>query len=274
MENIINSYDDLKNLRNDDAYYFYGENSYKNGWKMHLFLNRDDDKFPDLHDIRISNLSKYLIDNNLEHKFKNGNDGENTFCIYVGDRDKCEQIAKELDKKFGKEFSSLSKNGNNLKGSDFNFTKNIGIRFDGVNYKKKNSPFLRYGDNGVSTFLRNVSLYKSLFSENITVEKENNLKKLAAHVILAKYCGEKYLGKNYKQSPWDDKIFEGLDDLEDKKISTYISKCIDIFKPKDFIKEDVLVPDGQGVELNIPNIVNKNKPNNKLAQSIINKFSR
>lgn len=268
MENIVKRYSEIKKLKNDDAYYFHGENNYQSGWKMHLFLNDGPDNFPDLHDNRISKLSKFLIDKNLEHKFKNGCDGENTFCIYIGDRSECEELSEELTKRFSKYFQELNPKRNNKEGSDFNLANNIGIRFDGANEKLKDSPFLRYGSKGIPTLLRNQRLYKGINGDDISKEKEEVLKKLTTHMILAKFCGEKYLGKNYEQEPWDRELFNELTGIDKNKIDKYISTIIAAFKPQNFIKSSSLVTEGRGIELDVSKILGNNEKNKQISAMV------
>ena len=251
MQNVIHSYDELSRLSDDAPYYFNGEKTYTTGWKMHLFLNKGDNGFPDLHDKTIQELSKFLISENLEHKFKNGCDGANTFCIYVGSRDDCEELALRLAEKFAKKFQILSPRGNKFTGSDENVfgNPNIGIRFDGVNENLSNSPFLRYGDKGIPDFLHGIYLAGAVLGKKVTSEQEEKLKKAACHLILAKYCGEKYLGKNYKTKPWDQEIFDNVSEFSSDDIKKYTQRCINMFHPRQYIKPTSL--SSEEYEINI-----------------------
>ncbi len=265
MQNIIHSYDELSKLSSDAPYYFYGEKTYTTGWKMHLFLNKGNDVFPDLHDRTIQELSKFLISENLEHKFKNGCDGENTFCIYIGNRDDCEELALRLATRFAKEFQRLSPQGNKFSGSDKNMfdNPNIGIRFDGVNENLPNSPFLRYGDKGIPDFLHGICFASSVLGKKVTSEQEEKLKKVACHLILAKYCGEKYLGKNYESKPWDKEIFDNISEFSSDDVKKYTQQCITMFRPRQYIKLTSLSP--KEYEINIDE---KMKPRNNNQQPL------
>lgn len=264
MENTIASFQELSKLPNDAPYYFYGARSYTTGWKMHLFLNSSTDKFPDLHNEAIAQISKFLINENLEHKFKNGCDGANTFCIYVGSRDDCEKLAQRLINLFGEKFQKLSPIGNHFSGSDQNLfnNPNVGIRFDGVNEKLDNSPFLRYGEKGIPGFLYGINFASAVLGRKIPNEQEDKLKKIACHLILAKYCGEKYLGKNYSRQPWDQEIFDAGSMFSASEIEKYTQKCIAMFNPQKYIKPTSLSIKGYDI-----NIGEKMKP-----QKILNKL--
>ncbi len=271
MENYINSFQDLSELSNDAPYYFRGKSLYTTGWKMHLFLNSAPDKFPDLHNETIQKISKFLIDRNLEHKFRNGNDGDNTFCIYIGDRNECETLAKELVAEFGREFSQLSQNGNSFSGSDQNLLNNpnIGIRFDGVNENLPNSPFFRYGANGIPEFLHDCYLASSVLGRDISKKQEDKLKKVAAHIILAKFCGEKYLGKNYQNKPWDSELFGNVSEFSAEDINKYTQVCVAIFNPQKYIKPTSRALDGEGYNIDVGaklRVVNSStKPMNQVS---------
>ena len=268
MQNVINSYDEISRLSSDAPYYFNGEKTYTTGWKMHLFLNKGNDVFPDLHDRTIQEVSKFLISENLEHKFKNGCDGANTFCIYVGSRDDCEELALKLATKFAKEFQRLSPQGNKFSGSDKNMfgNPNIGIRFDGVNENLSNSPFSRYGEKGIPDFLRKVYFASSVLGKKVSYEQEEKLKKVVCHLILARYCGEKYLGKNYKTKPWDQKLFDSISEFSSDDVKKYTQRCISMFHPRQYIKPTSLST--EECEINIDEKMktqsNSQQPQNKL----------
>lgn len=265
MENTVASFQELSKLPNDAPYYFRGVRSYTTGWKMHLFLNNAPDKFPDLHNETVTQLSEFLINENLEHKFKNGCDGANTFCIYVGSRDDCENLAQRLIKLFGEKFQKLSPTGNDFSGSDKNLFNhpNIGIRFDGVNEKKNDSPFLRYGENGIPGFLYGINFASAVLGRKISDEQEDKLKKIACHLILAKYCGEKYLGKNYSQHPWDQEVFDAGSMFSVSDIETYTQKCIALFDPVKFIKPASLAE--KGYDINVDEKIKSTKLLNRLS---------
>ncbi len=251
MQNTVHSYAELAKLSDDAPYYFYGEHTYTSGWKMHLFLNKVDNLFPDLHDQTIKELSRFLMAENLEHKFKNGCDDLNTFCIYVGSRDACEQLAQKLIAKFGKKFQAIAPQGNHFSGSDENMfdNPNIGIRFDGVNEKLPNSPFLRYGEKGIPGFLHRQYLAAAVLGKDVTSAQEDNLKKVACHLILAKYCGENYLGKNYQTKPWDQQLFDKVSAFSAEDIKTYMQKCIAVFNPEKYIKPTSLSSNGYDIDV-------------------------
>lgn len=253
MQNIVGSFQDLAKLSDNAPYYFCGAEKYTTGWKMHLFLNSAPDKFPDLHNPTIQKLSKFLMDKNLEHKFQNGCDGANSFCVYVGDRAECEKLALELNEKFGKEFQQLSPKGNHFSGSDQNLLQsaNIGIRFDGANEKLLNSPFSRYGSQGIPDFKRDEFWASSVLGREVSQLQEDKLKKVATHLMLAQYCGEKYLGRNYATQPWDKELFADVAEFSPQEIEKYTQSCISLYQPQKYIKPTSLAEKGKGVKIDV-----------------------
>lgn len=100
----------------------------------------------------------------------------------------------------------------------------------------------------------------------MTDEQEEKLKKVACHLILARYCGEKYLGKNYKTNPWDQELFDSISEFSSDDIKKYTQKCINMFHPRQYIKPTSLST--EEYEINIDEKMktqsNSQQPQNKL----------
>lgn len=267
MQNNVKNFAEVEQLNPHEGYYFNGSKTYQRGWKMHLFLNSGNDEFPILNDPRIKKLSNYLITRNFEHKFQNGCDDLNSFCIYIGSRDEAMALGKDLEKNFGKDFKTLSPMGNLHSGSDFNLSDNIGIRFDGADDKKNDTPFTRYGICGIpmmnycDDFTPNELLSQRKTNESDSHilpfgEERSLLKTLAAHVALAKECGEYYLGKDYQQNPWDREIFKPLLDVYTlKEIDDFVGKEIQRSDPGKYIFPNVKAAAGQGIDISVYDIM-------------------
>lgn len=276
FENEINSFEELQKLENNAPYYFAGSKGVS-GWKIHIFLNKEENEFPSRDNSTICDLSKYLIDSGYEHKFKNRVDGAKTFAVYVGTRDDTIKFAQDMDKIFGVDFSKISSEGSEVVNEphDWMITPNIGMRFDAVDkYKARNGA--GYGYNGVPRFIGTHKLTlqhhaKSWIGKDITDEQEKSLQLLAGHIMLAKHCGSKYLGSNYKNdsSDWDKFLFDDVKELSAEEIKKYSETFDDLYGH--LIKDNWKSKDGNSIKINI---LTKTDTQQSAVQNIIDKFDK
>lgn len=245
MQNQIYSFQDIQKLSLDTTDYYFSAKGLltTKGWKIHLFLNRISDVKSPVSEIQT--ISEYLIKNNIEHKYGNGSDGSRTFTIYPGGgRDVAESLAQSLNKQFNGFFARLSPDGSTIDNdqTDYMFSPNIGIRFDGLKVKG-------YGWRGVPRFIPNPETYlivKAVLKKDVSAEQESAIQLLAGHILLAKYCGANYLGKSYKNdnNDWDRFLFndniQGFSSDEINKVvnffdANYANKIQDVIKSKNGI---------------------------------------
>jgi len=220
--NPVKYFNELENLGNVKDYWFSGNTPGK-GWKIHLFMNRQNDVLPPLDTPVLRQVSKYLIDKNITHKYGNGSDGARSFTIYIGDRDDMLGIANEMNALFGREFAKLSPDGSAIDGvsSDYMISPNIGFRFDGT--------LRKLSEKGVPRFYGNIRgkcerKTPNVLGRKISDEQESRLQLVAAHIILAKYYGATYLGKDYKNdgSDWDKYLFDSVSEFSADDIAKYV----------------------------------------------------
>jgi len=218
MVNKIRSLEEFQKLpKNIKDYYFQNEIDSADllGWKIHCFLNSEDNVIQSLQSTGMNYFAEYLIKSNLEHKYGNGSDGSRTFTIYCqGDRDDVEKIATDIQTKFGKVFQRLSPEGFTIDNdkTDYMYSLNVGMRFDGLKtkgYGMRGVPFLYKGriQNGI--FI-GPHIAAAISKKNTTPEQERAIQLLTSHIVLAKHCGTKYLGKNYTntEKDWDRFLFD------------------------------------------------------------------
>ncbi|MDR1026389.1 MAG: hypothetical protein LBL47_03220 [Lactobacillus sp.] len=276
FENEISSFEELQRLDNNAPYYFAGSKG-ASGWKIHIFLNKEKDKYPSRDTPVMRNLCKYLIDSGYEHKFKNRVDGAKTFAVYIGTRDDTIKFAQNMDKIFGADFSKMSPNGSKVvdEPCDWMITPNIGMRFDAVNkYKARNGA--GYGYNGVPRFvgihkLQLQHFAKSWFGKDVSDEQEMSLQLLASHMMLAKHCGSKYLGSDYKNdnNDWDKFIFDDIQGFSVDEIKKYSGIFDGMYAH--LIKDNWKSKDENSVNINLSAKFGTGQPD---TQGIINKFDK
>ena len=126
---------------------------------------------------------------------------------------------------------------------------NIGIRFEGTNSYNDDSMFAYYGHQGVPIFRKFI----------IREIQDEKLPALACHIFLAEKCGAKYLGENYNQNPWANKIFEDLPKKYTyEEVQGYVSDALNLLRSlhqERFIYDNNRVSSEQGVSLSIDDII-------------------
>ncbi len=226
MLNTVESYQDLVNLApSENEYYFYGREDYNPAWKLHLCINPQPDVSPKLNDPFIRDISKYLIDKQIEHKYGNGGDGYKTYTIYTGTPEDTWATASKLKQRF-----KFPETGKRLERSDLYLDKGIYARFEGQPYRVPNvhltdSMFMHYGLDGIPMLNRNITFDPSL-SPKLNKQNKTLLHALCGHVFCAKHYGQNYLGRHYNDLKWDSGLFNELSDtLSLDEIERYIDKA-------------------------------------------------
>ena len=247
-QNYVNSYEQFLSLPSNtkDMEFQTGEDD-NHAWKLHIFL--DQEKLTVSNPI-VKDTVKYLMDENISFKMGNGGDNGKVFTIYIGEYEKAQRVAKQLNNKFGNRYKEDYPQGLINTPEDMKVFNNIGIRFEGTNSYNDDSIFAYYGHQGVPAFKRNLSI------RGIQDEK---LSALACHIFLAEKCGAKYLGENYNQNPWANKIFEDLPKKYTyEEVQGYVSDALNILRSlhqERFIYDKNRVSSEQGVSLSIDDII-------------------
>ncbi len=250
-QNYVNSYEQFLSLPSNtkDMEFQTGEDD-NHAWKLHIFL--DQEKLTVSNPI-VKDTVKYLMDENISFKMGNGGDGGKVFTIYVGEYDRAQFVAKQLNDQFGDRYKKDFPQGGVKLPEDMHVFNNIGMRFEGVkdnwNVQNKDSAFSDYGHQGVPTFRKFI----------IRGIKDEKLSSLACHIFLAEKCGAKYLGENYNQNPWANKIFEDLPKKYTyEEVQGYVSDALNILRSlhqERFIYDKNRVSSEQGVSLSIDDII-------------------
>ncbi|MBE6444459.1 MAG: hypothetical protein E7019_00165 [Alphaproteobacteria bacterium] len=250
--NYVHSFDEFLSLpQNSKDMEFQAGKDDNHAWKLHIFLDQTDRT---VSDPIIKDTVKFLIDNEISFKMGNGGDGGKVFTIYIGEYDKAQYIAKQLNENFGDRYKKDFPRGGIDTSEDMHIFNNIGMRFEGVkdSWIKENedSSFSYYGYEGIP------SLDHNLQFNNMN---DRVLSALACHIFLAEKCGTKYLGQNYKKNPWANKIFEDLSTkYTHKEIQDYVSSALKHLRTthqERFIHKKNLVSPEQGVSLSIDDII-------------------
>lgn len=261
--NYVHSFDEFLSLPPNakDMEFQTGKDD-NHAWKLHIFLDQDNKT---VSDPLIKDTAKFLIDNEISFKMGNGGDGGKVFTIYIGEYDKAQYIAKQLNENFGDRYKKDFPRGGigTDTPEDMHIFNNIGMRFEGVkdswSEENKDSYFSYYGYGGIP------SLDHDLQFNNMN---DKVLSALACHIFLAEKCGTKYLGQNYKKNPWANKIFEDLSTkYTHKEIQDYVSSVLKELKTthqERFIHKKNLVSPEQGVSLSIDDIIPPPTFNNQI----------
>ena len=246
-QNYVKSYEEFLSLPSNtkNMEFQTGEDD-NHAWKLHIFL--DQEKLTVSNPI-VKDTVKYLMDENISFKMGNGGDDGKVFTIYIGEYEKAQRVAKQLNNKFGNKYKEDYPQGLINTSEDMKVFNNIGIRFEGTNSYKDDSIFAYYGHQGVPTF-------RKFTIRGIEDEK---LPALACHIFLAEKCGAKYLGENYNQNPWANKIFEDLPKKYTyEEVQGYVSDALKILRSlhqEEFIYDKNRVSSEQGVSLSIDDII-------------------
>lgn len=246
-QNYVNSYEQFLSLPSNtkDMEFQTGEDD-NHAWKLHIFL--DQEKLTVSNPI-VKDTVKYLMDENISFKMGNGGDDGKVFTIYIGEYEKAQRVAKQLNNKFGNKYKEDYPQGLINTPEDMKVFNNIGIRFEGTNSYKNDSIFAYYGHQGVPTFRKFI----------IRGIKDEKLSSLACHIFLAEKCGAKYLGENYNQNPWANKIFEDLPKKYTyEEVQGYVSDALNILRSlhqEECIYDKNRVSSEQGVSLSIDDII-------------------
>ena len=263
--NYVHSFDDFLQLSPDtkDMEFQTGKDD-NHVWKLHVFLDQDNKT---VSDPIIKDTAKFLMDNEVSFKMGNGGDGGKVFTIYIGEYDKAQFIAKQLNNQFGDRYKKDFPQGGVKFPEDMHVFNNIGMRFEGVKdnwyEQNKDSAFSYYGHAGVPSLNRNL-----IFNEI----NDTQLSSLACHIFLAEKCGAKYLGKDYEKNPWTNKLFEDLSTKYTyQEVQNYVSNALNYLKAthqERFIHSKNLVPRGEGVDLYINDIIPSFQQSNSLNNEI------
>ena len=250
--NFVHSFDDFLALpQNAKDMEFQTGCDDNHAWKLHIFLNQDNRT---VSDPLIKDTVKFLIDNEVSFKMGNGGDGGKVFTIYIGEYDKARSIAEQLNQQFGDKYKEDCPEGGANLPEDIHVFNNIGMRFEGVKddwlTKNKDSAFSYYGYSGIPSLNRNLQFNGM---------NDCQLSALACHIFLAEKCGAVYLGHNYKQNPWANKIFEDLPTkYTQQEIKSYVQLVLNYLKvthQERFIHSKNLVPPEQGLSLSVNDII-------------------
>ena len=245
--NFVHSFSEFLSLpeKTKDMEFFAGKDD-NHAWKLHIFLNQDERTVTDP---IIKNTAKFFIDNNISFKMGNGGDGGKVFTAYIGEFDKASQVATQLNTLFGEEYKKDCPSPQKT-SSDILVFNNIGMRFEGTKYENKDSLFMHYGVIGIPTLDRNLQ-FNGI--------NDRKLSALACHIFLAEKCGTKYLGSDYKNNPWANKVFADLPNkYNSQQISDYVSQALNILRAthqERFIYEKNLVDSSQGIKLSVDEII-------------------
>ena len=246
-QNYVNSYKQFLSLPSNtkDMEFQTGEDD-NHAWKLHIFL--DQEKLTVSNPI-VKDTVKYLMDENISFKMGNGGDDGKVFTIYIGEYEKAQSVAKQLNNKFGNRYKEDYPQGLINTPEDMKVFNNIGIRFEGTNSYNDDSMFAYYGHQGVPIFRKFI----------IREIQDEKLPALACHIFLAEKCGAKYLGENYNQNPWANKIFEDLPKKYTyEEVQGYVSDALNLLRSlhqERFIYDNNRVSSEQGVSLSIDDII-------------------
>lgn len=228
LRNNITSIDGLNAIApGDNEYFFKGTQPYNHAWKLHLCLNEQENIYPDLHDPLIRNVSSYLIDHGIQHKYANGGDGFKTYTIYTGTPEQNFAVAHALNERF-----PLPKQPKNLESGDLHLASAIYTRFEGQPYEVpgvalSDGLFMHYGLHGIPMVNMRQNYIPELPPEKLTKSNKMLLHTLVGHVFCARHYGENYLGKYYAKTQWDDGIFSSLGNTFSlNEIQTYIDRAL------------------------------------------------
>lgn len=277
LRNNITSVAELKAIPpGDNEYYFEGTEPYNHAWKLHLCLNEHENVYPDLHDPLIRNVSSYLIDNGIPHKYANGGDGFKTYTIYTGTPEKNFTVAHALNERFA--FPERSKS---LESGDLYLANSIYTRFEGQPYEVpgvalSDGFFMHYGLHGIPMVNNRQNYMPELPPEKMTKSNKALLHTLIGHAFCARRYGKNYLGQHYDKTQWDHGIFTSLGDTFSlHEIQTYINRALDNPLPH---KLTTHLMTTQPVDIDIEKLTNaNNEPKSQYGintQNIIGKMHK
>jgi len=218
MRNTIYSLDELNKLPSNgltDYYFSVKRKEPWAGWKIHLFMG---DRRGNPHPTMFQDIIEYLIENNLEHKYGNGCDDRTLWIYPVGNRDDAEKVAKDLDKRFGNRMKAMSSEGAGAIGDTYDYliNLNIGMRYDGLRgscYGSRGVPRLIQWNPHTQQPMKEGWVAKTVLKRELTADQEKAIQLLAGHMMLAKHCGTRYLGKDYTNTneDWDKFLYNSKD---------------------------------------------------------------
>lgn len=229
MRNTLTPLADLAHIPpGDNEYYFKGTQPYNHAWKLHLCLNDQPNIYPDLRDPLIRDVSAYLIDRDIQHKYANGGDGFKTYTIYTGTPEANFSVAHGLNQRF-----TFPDRPRNLEPCDLHLAGSIYTRFEGQPYdvpgvSMKDSFFMHYGLHGIPTINTSHNFMPELTNLNgMTKPQKTLLHTLAGHVFCTRHYGDNYVGKHYAKTQWDHGLFSPLGDaMSLHDIQTYIDHTL------------------------------------------------
>ncbi len=263
--NFVDSFDEFLSLpQNSKNMEFQTGKDDNHAWKLHIFLDQTDRT---VSDPIIKDTVKFLIDNEISFKMGNGGDQGKVFTVYVGEYDRAQHIAKQLNERFGDRYKKDFPLGCADTPEDMPIFNNIGMRFEGVkdSWIKENegSFFSYYGHAGIPSIDHGIQ-----FNDSTEEINDWKMSALACHIFLAEKCGAKYLGQDYKTNPWANKAFESLRaKYTHTQIQSYVSNALKLLRASHqerFIHNKNLVSPEQGVSLSIDDIIPPSTFNNQI----------